>query len=205
MEGSGPSKVMAKVESLPYLNLRHAGYLGLASLGVFIVCWIIGAWMDEEWVLFDDSVCKLGVSDVLAVKIMYPIDCTISGIGLGIFGYSVARSCERKLQAIGYYFCIPFGIALAGLGIVNIDMNFDLHMVFVFAMAIFAGIVIGLTAIDDYRLGNRFTLPYFAIMLVVILLLFIFLPDYQQPITYVGMFIWVGYKCHHFITKETPY
>ena len=191
------------IESVPYLSPRHAGILGLFSLSVFIVCWIIGAWVDEEWVLFDDSVCRLGVSDITFIRVMYPIDCTVSGLGLGYFGYCIARSSKRKLQTVGYDLCVPFGLALMGIGLVNIDMNYTLHMVFVFAMAIFGGFVIGLTAIDDFRNGDRFTLPYFIIIMAVFLYLTFFNFDYQQPFVYVCMFIWLIYKCYFFIRDDS--
>lgn len=191
---------MSGIKSLPYLDPKRAGYLGLASIAVFIVCWVVGALMDDEWRLFEDSICVLGVSDIMFIRVMYPISCILTGLGLAVFGYSVARSSERRLPAVGYYMCILFCISMLGIGIFNMDDFFDLHMDFVYLLGVSSALVMAPVAMDDFRFRRWLPGVYVVILAIVFLILTLYFVDYQQFFTIVGMFIWVGYKCYLCIT-----
>ena len=184
---------------------RFAGYVGLISLAQFLICIFIGGFTDENWVLFEDTLCYMGVSDISFIRVMYPITCTLMGLGAAIFGCIVARSSTRKLQVIGYYMCIPFGIFLSGIGIITIDMQYTLHMVCVYLMGASAGFVMGLTSIDDFKNGNKLTLPFFIFLLVGFLYFTFFDMRFQQPFVYLGMFIWLIGKCYHLISTDSAY
>ena len=191
--------------ALSNLSPKYAGYIGLASLAQFIVCLFIGGFADEKWVLFEDTLCYMGVSEMLFVRVMYPITCTIMGIGSAIFGYIVAKNSTRKLQIIGYYLAIIFGIALIGIGVITIDMQYTLHMICVYVLGAAAGFAIGLTAIDDFMNGNKVTLPFFLFLLFGFLYFTFFDMRFQQPFVYLGMFIWLFGKCYHLITTDSAY
>ncbi len=187
------------------LGPRCAGYIGLLSLAQFLICIMIGAFADEDWVLFEDTLCYMGVSEVAFIRVMYPITCTVISIGIAIFGCIVARSSTRRLQVIGYYMCIPFAISLFGIGILNIDLAYIPHMVCVYLMGASGTLVIGLTAIDDFKHGNKVTLPFLVFVLAGFVYFTIFNMDYQQPFVYLGMFIWLIGKCLHLIVTDTAY
>ena len=205
MNGSKPGRIMSLWESLPYLNIRQAGYLGLLSLAFFIVCWMIGAFADEDWVIFENNVCHLGVSEVDFVRIMYPISCTLTGIGIAIFGYSVGRVCDRRLERIGYYLCLPLGVSLIAIGLIDIDTSLTIHMVFVYSMCISAGIAIGFSGIEDAKKGNWLSLTYLFVVLAIVAYLTIYHMEYQQFFALMAMFFWLTVKCCFFITKGRVY
>jgi hypothetical membrane protein len=188
-----------------FLTPKFAGYIALVSIFQFIICVSIGAIADPEWELFENTLCHLGVSDIGFIKVLYPITCTILGIGAMFFGCIVAMYSTHKLQIIGYNICILFGISLIGIGVISIDIDYTLHMIFVYIMGTSAGFVIGLTSIDDFRNGNRYSLPYFIFVMLFFLYFTFFDMRYQQPFVYVAMCIWLFVKCHHLITTDTAY
>lgn len=191
-EESGPGDMLC-------LSPRHAGYLGLLSVVIFVTCWIVGALVDDEWVLFEDNICNLGVSDITFIRVLYPIGCLLTGLGLMLFGYSVARSCTRGIQAAGYYFCIPFGVSMIGIGMFNLDFNIDVHMVFVYLMGVFAATVLALVTMDDLRQGRR-VIPMFVILIAVGFAYFsLFNEDMQQVVTISGMLMWLSIRSHSLI------
>ena len=184
---------------------EYAGYIGLASIAVFTICWIIGAWVDEDWVLFEDNLCILGISDVMFVRVLYPIGCTLTGIGLMLFGYSVSRFCDHVLQRCGYLSCIPFGISLIGIGSITLDFSHDLHMVFVYIMGAAAGLVLVLITVDDI-IHRKWIISLFVIFMSLGFAYFnLFDTDYIQPFTITCLFIWLGVKCIHLIRTGCAY
>ena len=190
---------------LSNLGPRCAGYIGLLSLAQFLICLMICAFADEDWALFENTLCYLGLSDILFVRILYPITCTVVGIGIATFGYMVARSSTRKLQVIGYYICLIFGASMIGIGVFTLDAAYTLHMTCVYTMGVSAGLVIGLTAIDDFMHGNKATLLLLIVILVGFTYFSLYNMDYQQPFAYLGMFIWLIGKCIHLISTDSAY
>ena len=185
------------------LSPRRAGYLGLLSIAIFVACWVIGALVDDNWVLFEDNLCHLGVSDIVFVRVLYPIGCLLTGSGLMLFGYSIARSCTRRLQAAGYYSCILFGFSMMGIGAINMDFSHDVHMYFVYLMGVAAAIVLALITIDDIR-NRRWAISAFVIFIAVGFLFFTFYnDDYQQAFTITAMLIWLAIKSRGFIVADS--
>ena len=205
MSKSDSNRTHAVTGTLPYLSPKYAGYLGLLTILIFTICNVIGAFADEEWVLFEDNLCVLGVSEVGFVRVLYPFSCTIAGLGFMLFGYSVAKSCNRKLQAYGYYACISFGISFLGIGAITIDFNYDLHMAFVFLLGLSAGIALGLITVDDIIL-RKWAISIFVILIAIAFALLFFLnTDYIQAIVIPAMMAWLVIKCRNLIVNGSAY
>lgn len=199
-EGSNPVP-----DGSQYADLKYIGYLGYLSIAVFTVCSVIGACLDEEWVLFENNLCVLGISDLDFVRFLYPVSCTITGLGMMMFGYSMGRTCDRRLQALGYYSCILFGISLICIGAFNLDSYRSEHMISVYAMGISATFVMGFITVDDIR-HRKWAISAFVIFMAVgFILLTMFKDGCVQPFTITCMFIWLFIKSRHMVQTGSAY
>ena len=191
--------------TVSYLDPRRASYLVLSAMVVTVVCWVIAGLMDEDWALFEKTLCHLGTSDILFVRILYPISCAVIGFGLMLFGYSVAKVCDRRLQAAGYYSCILFGISMLGIGFVNMDYSFNLHMTFVYAMGVTAVMVLMPITVDDLKHGKWALFAFVLFIAAGFIFFTIVNTDYQQPFTIACMFIWLIIKSVGIIRTGSAY
>ena len=183
-----------------YLDTKVAACVGMFSIVFFSVCWVLGIVLDGDWVWNEDVICRLGISEVEFVANMYLVSCVVTGIGLITCGFGMMRESSRTLEMFAFMCCMIFGVAMIGLGI--IDMNDkEHHRIFSTAIMLFGIVTMVSYTIDDV-MRHRYPLAIvtfiFGLMVLAILLT---VPDAVQTISVVGMLVWLFIKC---ILKVKP-
>ena len=140
-------------------KIGPAGFGIAAILGAFIfsVAWIIAVCADASWVLGENTISDLGVSDVQISADLFKYACIISGALFAIFGIGKAIFEEKSNRASGIITIIA-ALALIGVGVYNKDFgNGNAHLFVAIVFFLFTGIVAILSGYGDYH--EKKTIP----------------------------------------------
>ena len=144
------------------MNSRKIGSAGFgiaALLGAFVfsVAWIIAVCGDASWVLGENTISDLGVSDVQISADLFKYACIITGVLFAIFGIGKAIFEERANRASGIITIIA-ALALIGVGVYNKDFgNGNAHLFVAIVFFLFTGIAAILSGYGDYH--EKKTIP----------------------------------------------
>lgn len=177
-----------------YLTTRRAAYIGMFVVLLFSVSWVLGIIIDGDWVWNEDVICRLGISESQFVANMYMVSCVVTGLGLMICGFGIMRDSSRMLEKFAFFCCIIFGVAMIGLGL--IDMNdTQHHRIFSTAIMVFGIVTMLFDTIEDF-IHRRYYIAIPPVILgIVVLILLLTVPDAVQTISVAGMLVWLFARC----------
>lgn len=144
------------------MNSRKIGSAGFgiaALLGAFIfsVAWIIAVCGDASWVLGENTISDLGVSDVQISADLFKYACIITGVLFAIFGIGKAIF-EKKANCASGIFAIIAALALIAVGVYNKDFgNGNAHLFVAYMFFLFTAIAAILSGYGDYH--EKKTIP----------------------------------------------
>lgn len=151
------------------MNSRKIGPAGFgiaAVCGAFIfsVAWIVAACGDASWILGEDTLSMLGISDVQVSADAFNYACIITGVLFAIFGFGklgFEKGCNRASGAM----IIIAGIALLGIGIFTKDFgNGNAHLIVAYLFFLFLALSVILSGIGDYK--EKKTIPVAATVIL---------------------------------------
>ena len=178
-------------EKEEYLTVRNTMTIGMASAALFVILNIIGILIDGDWRPYD-MICELGRSDSIVVSTLFTVNCIISGIGMIVCGYGIARRRIRPWVTLAYICVSLIGVSLMVIGI--FDMDSAVHEPFAFGLAFMMGITMTVMSVDDI-LYHRYGWVIVSITIASGLLgVLIFIPEYGQSISLVTMLSWTLFR-----------
>ena len=177
------------------LTVRQASYVGLASVFTFVLLFVICVLLDGEWNYADDVICELGISEVPLVRALYLISCVLTGSGIVVFGYTIGRYCTHQLVRFTSLMCVVFGFVLIALGLINMDMNIEIHVQIANTIAVFGTVAMVTNAVEDL-LQRRFLLVFLVVFMgALILFVGCYNFDIHQTVSVSSMLIWLVIRC----------
>lgn len=133
------------------------GIAAICAAFIFAIAWIVAACGDVTWVVGENTLSDLGVSDVGVSADAFNYGCIICGALFAIFGVGKAAFEKRCNSASGIMMIIA-GLALIGVGVFTKDFgNGNAHLAVAYAFFLFLTISIILTGIGDYQ--EKKTIP----------------------------------------------
>ena len=186
--------------SATFTRTRRASYLGLFSVLVFAISWIVAVTLDGSWAYGVNMVSDLGVSASLGARIAFFIGCVAGGLGFMGYGYSVMKSCSRPLVKLTYLLCMLSGFCLIGVGLFNETTVF--HYPFALSLGGFAIAAIIISIADDLlQHKNESALKTMLISLVFIISLVGTRP-FAEATAIIALLTWIFVKCASFIRNN---
>lgn len=179
--------------SATFTRTRRTAYLGILSVLLFSVSWIVGVILDGSWAYGVNYLSDLGVSSVLGARVAFTIGCVSAGIGFTAYGYSVVRSCTRPLVKLTYLLCMLCGICLAGVGLFNEMTLFHYPFALTLGGVAIAAILISL-ADDLIQRRNESALKTMLIFGVFMLSLVGSRP-FAEATAVIALMTWIFVKC----------
>ena len=172
----------------PYLDVRHAGYVGAFGALLFMICWLIMVFVDGDWSPGTDMVSGLGLSESSIVRNMFAMSCAISGVAMILCGYSFVRYTPSFWTKVSYTLSMTGGILLICVGL--FDMGYEIHNYCAAAMCVLLIVAVVTMGICDC-LEHRYGLVIFSLSLgVFCLLVLLFLPGYDQSAAILSLLLW---------------
>ena len=148
---------------------------GIAAIcGSFIlaIAWIVAACGDTSWIVGEDTLSVLGISDVQVSADAFNYGCIVAGILFAIFGlgkFAFETKCNRASGAM----ILIAGIALIGVGVFTKDFgNGNAHLFVAYLFFLFLAISVILSGIGDYY--EKKTIPLAATVVLFMISLFSF-------------------------------
>ena len=184
-------------ENGPFLDIRHAAYIEAVSIGMFIICWIVMAFLDGDWSWNSNMVSDFGISESSVVRNMFAMACAICGVNMAVCSYCIASYTPSFWTRLSYAFCIVSGILLVGVGL--FDKEFAIHDFCAVGMCFPAILSMITMGVCDY-LEKRYGLIAISASLGVICgFLMLFIPEYTQSVAIMCLLFWFLIRCFVFI------
>ena len=180
-----------------FTRARRASYLGIFSVLVFSISWIVAAIMDGTWVYGMNMVSDLGVSTVFGARLAFTFGCVVGGLGFRAYGYQVMRSCSRPLVKLTYALCILCGFCLIGVGLFNESTL--LHYPFAMSLGGLAIAAIIISLGDDLIQHKNESALKTIIIFGVFLLSLLGARPFAEATAIIALMTWIFVKCASFI------
>ena len=186
--------------SATFTRARRASYLGIFSVLVFAISWIVAVTLDGSWAYGVNMVSDLGVSSSLGARIAFLIGCVGGGIGFMGYGYSVMRSCSRPLVKLAYALCILSGFCLIGVGLFNETTVF--HYPFALSLGGFAIAAIIISIVDDLIQHKHESALKTVLISLVFIISLVGSRPFAEATAIIALLTWIFVKCASFIRSN---
>lgn len=174
------------------------GVIAICAAFVFSIMWMVAALGDASWVIGENTLSDLGVSDVQITADLFMYACMIVGVLTVIFGIGKA-GYETGCNRAGGILVIIAGIFLILVGYFNKDYgNGDIHLAAAYLFFIFLALSVFVTAFGDWAEGKTLAVAYSIIATVICIGCFAFeslaLTEAVAVICGLGWFVAQGIK-----------
>ena len=183
--------------SATFTKSRRAAYLGLLSVLVFSVSWIVGVILDGTWAYGINYLSDLGVSPVFGARVAFTVGCIAAGVGFIAYSYSVMKTCPRPLVKLTYLLSIVCGICLIGVGTFNEGTL--LHYPFALTLGGFAIAAIMISIGDDLVERKHESALKTALIFLVFVISLVGTRQFAEATAVIALMTWVFVKCASFI------
>ncbi len=183
-----------------FSKVRRASYIGVLSVAIFSICWIVAAMLDGSWVYGANMVSDLGVSAVRSARVVFEAGCIAAGIGFAGYGYSIMSVCSRPLVKITYALCMVCGFCLIGVGLFN-ELS-PVHIPCALTLGIVATIAVAISTIDDIIQGNVVAIVKTALISVIVLISLFFGVPFAEATMIICLMAWILVKSSLFIKMD---
>lgn len=167
------------------------GIAAICGAFIFAIAWIVAACGDLSWMVGEDTLSVLGVSDVQVSADAFNYGCMVTGVLFAIFGlgkFAFETKCNRASGAM----ILIAGIALIGVGIFTKDYgNGNPHLIVAYAFFLFLVISAVLSGIGDYNEKKTIPLAVTVVLFTTALITFAIQPlAMAEAVTVVCALIW---------------
>ena len=147
---------------------------GCIAAIVFTTCWIISAFLWDDWTLGADSLSSIGASREFPSAIIFNFGCLLTGI-LIIFPGLYLIEHENDMCRYSGYAALLCSVPCAGMGIITEDYGIY-HTITASLYSLFAVAFIATSAAGDYKEGKKIYT-----MIAIIMLPFCLLLSFVEP------------------------
>lgn len=143
--------------------------IGICVAFIFAVVWVIAANADPSWVLGENTLSDMGVSDVQLTADLFNYGTMLCGVLILIYGIGKAYCESRCSRASGCMLAIA-GIFMIGIGYMTKDVgNGNLHEIVAYLFFLFLLIAVITSAFGDWAEGKKLNVAVTIILFLITL------------------------------------
>ena len=172
-------------------NRSAAGFgaIGLAAAFIFSVSWVVAASADPSWIVGNDYISKLGVSDVKLTADLFNYGCNLVGILMFVYGIGKAYAYRGGECASGLLVTIA-GALLFLIGIIH--SGNDYHVLISVLLFVFLALAILAAGATNAKEGKMLNAAVCACVLVAAAISFAGIsPEMGEAVMVAGSMAWI--------------
>lgn len=169
---------------------------GICAAFIFSVVWICASNADMSWMIGENSISDLGVSEVKLSVYMFKYGCIVCGILIFIFGFGKAKNEDRYNQISGYMISIS-GVFVVIVGVINKDMwSGNEHLIAAYAAFFLFTIGVILSGFSDWKNKSMISVSVTIMLLSIVIGISINgTIEMTEAISTICAIIWILFNC----------
>ena len=175
---------------------------GCLSSIAFTACWIISAFIWDDWTLGQYSLSSLGSCGVDSAEMFFNFGCLITGFLVIFPGLYLVEDGNRFFRISGYAALIC-GVACAAIGVVTENYGV-MHNLAASIYAVFAATFIASSGAGDYLEGKKVLTAVAAILLIISGILSLVQPfEVFEPVAVSCILLWTFIQSAFLLMRNT--